>query len=50
MCVCQVVGSACGDRSEEIQSSNLFDLNAKYADVVTEEEAIEQMSKGWPAS
>lgn len=42
-----VVGSACGDRSPEIQSSNLFDLNAKYADVVTEDEAVEKLKAGW---
>lgn len=43
----QVVGSACGDRSVEIQKSNLFDLNAKYADVVSEEEAVEKLKAGW---
>ncbi|KAI1848459.1 hypothetical protein JX265_008759 [Neoarthrinium moseri] len=43
-----VVGTACGDRSEEIQNANLFDLNAKYADVVTEEEAIDHLKAGWP--
>jgi hypothetical protein len=42
-----VVGSACGDRTPEIQRSNLFDLNAKYADVVSEEEAIEKLKAGW---
>lgn len=42
-----VVGSACGDRSPEIQRSNLFDLNAKYADVVTEDEAVEKLKAGW---
>ncbi|KAK8070257.1 N-carbamoylsarcosine amidase [Apiospora phragmitis] len=42
-----VVGAACGDRSEEIQNANLFDLNAKYADVVSEEEAIEHLKAGW---
>ncbi|KAH8899997.1 putative N-carbamoylsarcosine amidase [Thozetella sp. PMI_491] len=45
-----VVASACGDRSDEIQNANLFDLNAKYADVVTEEDAIEHITKGWPSS
>jgi len=45
-----VVGSACGDRSDEIQNANLFDLNAKYADVVTEEEAVEHLKAGWPTS
>ncbi|ORY61027.1 putative N-carbamoylsarcosine amidase [Pseudomassariella vexata] len=43
-----VVGTACGDRSEEIQRANLFDLNAKYADVVSEDEALEHLKVGWP--
>ncbi|KII95689.1 hypothetical protein PLICRDRAFT_70110, partial [Plicaturopsis crispa FD-325 SS-3] len=42
-----VVGSACGDRTPEIQNSNLFDLHAKYADVVAEEEALERLKAGW---
>ncbi|KAK8115651.1 hypothetical protein PG984_012153 [Apiospora sp. TS-2023a] len=43
-----VVGAACGDRSEDIQNANLFDLDAKYSDVVSEEEAIEHLKAGWP--
>ncbi|KAK7751892.1 hypothetical protein SLS62_006193 [Diatrype stigma] len=42
-----VVGSACGDRTPEIQHANLFDLDAKYADVVSEEEAVEKLRAGW---
>ncbi|KAJ5902165.1 hypothetical protein N7495_002693 [Penicillium taxi] len=42
-----VVGSACGDRTPEIQKSNLFDLDAKYADVVSEEEALKKLRKKW---
>ncbi|KAH6880530.1 n-carbamoylsarcosine amidase [Thelonectria olida] len=42
-----VVGSACGDRSDEIHQGNLFDLNAKYADVVSEADALESFKKGW---
>ncbi|KAF9889829.1 hypothetical protein FE257_006919 [Aspergillus nanangensis] len=42
-----VVGSACGDRTTEIQNANLFDLDAKYADVVSEQEAISNLSAGW---
>ena len=42
-----MVGPACGDRSEEIQNANLFDLDAKYADVVGLEEAIEHLEAGW---
>ncbi|KAK8124153.1 hypothetical protein PG999_004071 [Apiospora kogelbergensis] len=44
----RVVGAACGDMCEEIQNANLFDLDAKYADVVSEEEAIEHLREGWP--
>ncbi|KAG9247011.1 N-carbamoylsarcosine amidase [Calycina marina] len=42
-----VVGSACGDRTPEIQRSNLFDMNAKYADVVSEAEAVEKLAIKW---
>jgi len=42
-----VVGEACGDRTPEIQRSNLFDMNAKYADVVSEVEAVEKLKAGW---
>ena len=50
----QVVGSACGDRSAIIQNATLFDLHSKYADVVTEDEAVERMKRdgfkhGWKA-
>lgn len=41
------MAAACGDRTPEIQNSNLFDLNAKYADVVAEEEALEKLKAGW---
>lgn len=43
----QVVGEACGDRTPEIQRSNLFDMNAKYADIVPEAEAVEKLKAGW---
>jgi hypothetical protein len=43
----QVVGEACGDRSSEIHDANLFDMNAKMADVVSEAEAIEKLNTGW---
>lgn len=43
----QVVGEACGDRSPEIHNANLFDLNAKYSDVVTVGEAVEKLQAGW---
>ena len=29
-----VVADACGDRTAEVHAANLFDLAAKYADVV----------------
>lgn len=43
----KVVGSACGDRTPEIHNANMFDLNAKYADAVTEEAAVEKLKAGW---
>lgn len=42
-----VVGEACGDRSPEIHDANMFDMNAKMADVVSESEAIEKLAAGW---
>ena len=38
-----VVKDACGDRHEAPHEANLFDMNAKYADVVDEAEAIEYL-------
>lgn len=35
-----VVADACGDRHAAPHEANLFDMNAKYADVVSEAEAI----------
>lgn len=35
-----VVGEACGDRHNGPHDANLFDMNAKYADVVSEAETI----------
>lgn len=42
-----VVAEACGDRSAAIHDANLFDMNAKFADVVSMEEALEHMKAGW---
>lgn len=42
----QVVREACGDRSPLIQQQNLFDMDASFADVVSEAEAVEEMQKG----
>ncbi|TKA79016.1 hypothetical protein B0A55_03168 [Friedmanniomyces simplex] len=44
-----VVGTACGDRSPTIHDANLFDMDAKMADVVTEEEALKHLKAGWSA-
>lgn len=35
-----VIADACGDRHPDPHKANLFDMNAKYADVVSEDEAI----------
>lgn len=35
-----VVSDAVGDRAREVHDANLFDMSAKYADVITTEEAI----------
>ncbi len=39
-----IVADACGDRHEAPHAANLFDMNAKYADVVNEAEAIEYLN------
>jgi maleamate amidohydrolase len=36
-----VVAEACGDRHPDPHEANLFDMNAKYADVVSEDEAAQ---------
>ncbi len=38
-----VVADACADRTEELHRSNLADLDAKYADVVSLEEALARL-------
>ena len=38
-----IVEDACGDRHEAPHAANLFDMNAKYADVVSEAEAIDYL-------
>ena len=38
-----VVEEACGDRHEAPHQANLFDMNAKYADVVKETEVIDYL-------
>lgn len=39
-----VVGDACGDRHDGPHDANLFDMNAKYADVVSEAEATSYLT------
>ena len=39
-----VVRDACGDRHSEPHKANLFDMQAKYADVVSEEEIIAHLN------
>ncbi len=38
-----VVADACGDRHQAPHEANLFDMNAKYADVVSEEDVIKHL-------
>ncbi|CAN0595747.1 unnamed protein product, partial [Laminaria digitata] len=40
-----VVAEACGDRDERPHEANLFDMNAKYADVVSEKETIDYLTR-----
>jgi len=44
----QVVAEACGDCSPAIHDANVFDMDAKMADVVSEGEAVEKLRAGWP--
>ena len=44
-----VVADACGDRHKTPHDANLFDMNAKYADVVSEAQIIDFLS-GLPVS
>ena len=39
-----VVGDACGDRADGPHQSNLFDMSAKYADLITTTEAAAYLS------
>ena len=40
-----VVADACGDRHPDPHNANLFDMNAKYGDVVSEQQVIEYLEK-----
>ena len=39
-----VVRDACGDRDLRVHESNLFDLDAKYTDVVSEQETLDYLA------
>lgn len=45
-----VVAEACGDRHPAPHEANLFDMNAKYADVVTEAEIVAHLASLTPAA
>lgn len=38
-----VIADACGDRHEAPHEANLFDMNAKYGDVVSESDAVDYL-------
>lgn len=40
-----IVADACGDRHEAPHNANLFDMNAKYADVVSESETTDYLQQ-----
>ena len=40
-----VVADACGDRDQKVQDANLFDLGAKYADVVDADSVIKYLTE-----
>tara|TARA_B100000686_G_C16374580_1_gene754304 strand:+ start:115 stop:753 length:639 start_codon:yes stop_codon:yes gene_type:complete len=40
-----IVRDACGDRDDRPHEANLFDMNAKYADVVNENEVIDYINR-----
>lgn len=40
-----VVEDACGDRAPAVHDANIFDMSAKYADVISSEEAIAWLDK-----
>ncbi|WP_106743550.1 isochorismatase family protein [Yoonia maritima] len=39
-----VVADACGDRHDDPHNANLFDMNAKYADVVSEKTTLDYLA------
>lgn len=42
-----VVEDACGDRDAAIHNANMFDLQAKYADLVSADEIVDRVRSGW---
>ena len=42
-----VVEDACGDRDEAVHAANMFDLQAKYADLVSSNQVIAKLRSGW---
>ena len=40
-----IVSDACGDRHEAPHKANLFDMNAKYGDVIREQEVLDHLEK-----
>lgn len=45
-----VVADGCGDRGVETHWANLMDVGAKYGDVITLEEAVDGLRRGWSGS
>ena len=41
-----VVSDACADRTDELHRSNLRDLRAKYADIVSSDEVLRRFAGG----
>ena len=39
-----MIADACGDRHQAPHEANLFDMDAKYADVVREGEALDYLA------
>ncbi len=42
-----VVEDACGDRDAGVHKANIFDLGAKYADIVTSDDIVSRARSGW---
>ena len=40
-----VIADACGDRHDDPHRANLFDMNAKYADVISETSALDYLNR-----